>query len=86
MDILVSSNLERLLYFMTGDTSKVAAWMAELAETGRYDVGEDVLAKIRRDFSAGFCTDAGASAEIARVWADVYKRQRRRHGRAAPAL
>ena len=70
MDILVSSNLERLLYFMTGDTSKVAAWMAELAETGRYDVGEDVLAKIRRDFSAGFCTDAGAGAEIARVWAE----------------
>ncbi len=48
----------------------MAGWMSELSANGHYDVGEEVLGKIRRDFSAGFCTDAGASVEIARVWAE----------------
>ena len=70
MDILVSSNLERLLYFLTGDPEKTAGWMRELGEDGGYDVGEEVLAKIQADFSSGFCTSEGALAEIARVWAE----------------
>lgn len=70
MDILVSSNLERLLYFMTGDTGKVSAWMEQLSAEGRYDVGQETLDKIGAEFSAGFCTGDGASAEIARVWAE----------------
>ncbi len=70
MDILVSSNLERLLYFMTGDAAKVAGWMAQLSEQGHYDVGEELLGRISADFSAGFCTDSGASVEIARVWVE----------------
>ena len=70
MDILVSSNLERLLYFVTGDTERVAQWMNELSTEGHYDVGEEVLGAITKDFSAGFCTGDGASAEIARVWAE----------------
>ncbi len=70
MDILVSSNLERLLYFLTGDTGAVARWMGELSSEGHYDVGEEVLGKLKGDFSAGFCTGDGASAEISRVWAE----------------
>lgn len=70
MDILVSSNLERLLYFLTGDCGQVSAWMRGLSEEGRYDVGEEVLARLRSEFSAGFCTGDGACAEIARVWAE----------------
>ena len=70
MDILVSSNLERLLYFMTGDAAKVAEWMAQLSEQGHYDVGEELHGRISADFSAGFCTDSGASVEIARVWVE----------------
>mgnify|MGYP001065949620 CR=1 FL=1 len=70
MDILVSSNLERLLYFMTGEAAKVAEWMAQLSEQGHYDVGEELLGRISADFSAGFCTDSGASVEIARVWVE----------------
>ncbi len=70
MDILVSSNLERLLYFLTGDCGKVSGWMAQLSEQGRYEVGEETLSKIKSEFSAGFCTGDGALAEIARVWAE----------------
>ena len=48
MDILVSSNLERLLYLLTGDGDRVSAWMADLRNEGRYDVGAEVLAALRR--------------------------------------
>ena len=68
MDILVSSNLERLLYLLTQDADAVALWMAQLKAQGRYQVGEDVLAKLKREFWAGCCDDAGTRAAIGRVW------------------
>ncbi|MDO5038032.1 MAG: threonine synthase [Tissierellia bacterium] len=46
MDILVSSNLERLLYHVTGEADQVAAWMADLKEGGRFEVGQDVLSAL----------------------------------------
>ena len=70
MDILVSSNLERLLYFISADAGRVSGWMSQLAGCGRYEVGAEALAAIQRDFAAGFCTGEGACAEIARVWAE----------------
>ena len=55
MDILISSNLERLLYFIAG-SEKTAAYMKALKETGRYTVDAEVLASIRAHFS-GYYTD-----------------------------
>ena len=52
MDILVSSNLERLLFHVTQDAGQVAQWMDELARTGRYRVPDDVLRAIRRTLPA----------------------------------
>lgn len=68
MDILVSSNLERLLYFISKDAERVAGWMGQLGLEGRYDVGPELRAAIQRDFEAGFCDDKGTAEEIARVW------------------
>ena len=54
MDILVSSNLERLLYYMSdGDCELVASLMADLGEKGSYQVPEGLLAKIQEVFAAG---------------------------------
>ena len=65
MDILVSSNLERLLYDMTGgDDKQVAAWMAQLAQTGRYEVGDAVKHKIQDLFFSGYCDDEQTQREI----------------------
>ena len=65
MDILVSSNLERLLYHLTGGNSaQVAAWMKELATSGRYAVDASTLEKIRSLFWAGFCDDEKTKASI----------------------
>ena len=68
MDILVSSNLERLLYFLSKDTSLVADLMGQLNTQGCYTVPEELQQKIRTEFWAGCCDDAGASETIARVF------------------
>ncbi len=58
MDILVSSNLERLLYHLTeGNASQVAQWMQSLSETGSYTVTDDIKAKLDQYFYGGFCDD-----------------------------
>jgi len=67
MDILVSSNLERLLYHLTEDTAQVAAWMRALAETGRYDAS-DLLPQLREYFWAAFADDAATKDEIRAVY------------------
>lgn len=68
MDILISSNLERLLYHMTGDTAKVAAWMKELQQDGRYDVGEELLKKIQQTFWADWTSDEDTEKCIGRLY------------------
>ena len=70
MDILVSSNLERLLYLLSGDTALVAGLMKGLNEKGYYTVPEALLAAIQKEFGAGFCDDADAQAVIGRVYRD----------------
>jgi threonine synthase len=70
MDILISSNLERLLYHITdGNTQQVAKWMNKLAVTGSYDIGKDYLAKIQQVFWADWADDADAIHTIQNVFA-----------------
>lgn len=71
MDILISSNLERLLYYMSGkDNAKVKGWMEELAETGRYQVDEATLANIQKLFTCAW-NDDDQTRETIR---DVYEK------------
>ena len=73
MDILISSNLERLLLHTSGSAEKVEGWMQELAATGKYTVDAETLAKIQASFSAGCADDAAGAAEIrARFERDGY--------------
>ena len=73
MDILISSNLERLLYHVSGSAEKVRGWMSDLASTGMYTVDADTLAKIQADFAAGCADDAAGADEIkARFDTDRY--------------
>lgn len=68
MDILVSSNLERLLYSISGDDKLVAGYMSKLSEQGRYTVSENIKSVITENFSAGFCDDNDTKKMIAKVW------------------
>ena len=69
MDILVSSNLERLLYLLSGcDCNLVANLMKQLNTEGFYAVPDQLKDAITKEFWAGCCTDEEASKAIARVW------------------
>ncbi len=57
MDILISSNLERLLYALTGDPAEVRGYMDQLGETGRYQVSGRVKDKLQKRFKGYFCDD-----------------------------
>lgn len=69
MDILISSNLERLLYYESGGKAGyVRALMHRLAYEGRYKIDTDMLYRIRGTFSAYSCGDAETFAAIRRVF------------------
>ena len=68
MDILVSSNLERLLYLLSGDTKLVASLMKQLKEEGAYTVPDALKAAIQKEFWAAYCDDARAAEIIGRVY------------------
>jgi threonine synthase len=69
MDILVSGNLERLLYLKSGgDAAKVRLLMESLAQTGRFEAPESLLGSIREDFDAGYATDKETLAAIREAW------------------
>lgn len=55
MDILISSNLERLLYFISG-ADATATWMKSLNQNGYYQVDENTLNEISKNF-CGYCAD-----------------------------
>ena len=65
MDILISSNLERLLYHLSGeDTEQINKWFGLLKEQGKYEVSPDVKEKISQLFYAGCCNDEETKAAI----------------------
>lgn len=65
MDILISSNLERLLYYKSGnDATYIKQLMKQLEEEGKYQVSEDVLASIKEDFYGGYCSDEDCNEAI----------------------
>ena len=69
MDILISSNLERLLYEITGHDAKlVSGWMEELKTEGRYQVNQSVRDKISELFWADFSSDEETQMTIRSTW------------------
>ena len=74
MDILVSSNLERLLYFASnGDVELVSSLMADLAEKGSYTVPPALLASIQETFGCGRADDEMARETIRTTWESCHK-------------
>jgi len=68
MDILISSNWERLLYHLTGkNAGQVSEWMKELNEKGSYQVSEPVLAALQHLFWADWASDSQTTETIAAV-------------------
>ncbi len=70
MDILVSSNLERLLYLLSGDTELVSRLMKQLNTEGAYTVPGEMQHKIQAEFWAAYCDDKRADEIMGRVYKD----------------
>jgi len=71
MDILVSSNLERLLYLLSDDTALVADLMGKLNTEGVYTVPASLLEVIQKEFWAAYCDDDRAAEVMGRVYKDL---------------
>ncbi len=71
MDILVSSNLERLLYNVTdNDANRVADYMKRLQTEGSYEIDTDDLKKIQREFFGAWVDEVETKETIGRIYSD----------------
>lgn len=71
MDILISSNLERLVFNMSGNDDKtVSKYMSRLQSEGSYTVCAEIFAKISELFYGGFCTDEETLKTISSVFSE----------------
>jgi threonine synthase len=68
MDILISSNLERLLYSITQDVNEVKRYMEQLSSIGRYQVQDRVKERIQKLFEGYCCDDAETQKVIHRIY------------------
>ena len=68
MDILISSNLERLIFKIAGENAKATAdMMNSLATDGKYEVTDEMKAQLK-DFVGGWASEEECAAEIKRVY------------------
>ncbi|WP_041737458.1 threonine synthase [Caldicellulosiruptor owensensis] len=70
MDILVASNLERLLYLITKDSEKVKKYMLDLKTEGYFKVEEEVLKEIQESFWGDFSTDDQTRNSIKTIYSE----------------
>jgi threonine synthase len=67
MDILISSNLERLLFDLTGDAERIAGWMGELKTSGRFEVDAETHEKLTTWFTPAWVDNDTCLQVIGRV-------------------
>ena len=68
MDILVSSNLERQLFELTGrDPEKISAWMKSLREDGKFSIDEATFARLQAEYACGSVSNEECLQTIAHV-------------------
>ena len=74
MDILISSNLERLLFILSDyDDEKISKYMKELSEKGKYSIDKNLLEKIQQTFISFYCDEENCKKTIK----DAYENDKR---------
>jgi len=69
MDILISSNIERLLFLLSGgDDEYIRSLYNDLSETGRFEVSDEIKSKLNEIFYADYCTDEETKAQICSIF------------------
>ncbi len=73
MDILVSSNVERLLWLLAqGDSAAVRTWEASLKEEGAFALAGEPLQTLQAHFAAGWASPEETEAAVAEIWAQEH--------------
>lgn len=70
MDILISSNLERLLYYVSEDTDEVSSYMKQLKENHKYEIKDEYKQKIQSEFYSGMCDEETTCQVIRQCYED----------------
>lgn len=70
MDILISSNLERLIYKIAGSEEKNKAFMESLSDSGAYEITDEMKAELK-DFYGNYATEEEAAASIRKLYEDT---------------
>ena len=71
MDILISSNLERLLYYMSNkDNEYIAGLRNELKTEKRYEANDEIKAKIKDQFWSSYCSENDTTDTVKKVYDD----------------
>ncbi|MCL6589081.1 MAG: threonine synthase [Firmicutes bacterium] len=101
MDILISSNLERLLYYLSGQNApQITAWMRQLKADGRYEIDAAMKQRLKDIFYGGYASEAETMKTIRQtfestgqaldphtaVGVTVYQKYRQDTGDQTPAL
>lgn len=69
MDILISSNLERLLYHLCGENDvQICEWFGKLSKEGKYEITDNVKKLLNESFYAGCCNDEETKETIKSVF------------------
>jgi threonine synthase len=71
MDILISSNLERLLFEVTQDPAAVRGWLEELSAEQRFRIDRETFGKVRDVFSADWVSNEACLETLRRVYAET---------------
>ena len=72
IDILISSNLERLLFELADrDDALVRTWMQDLKQKGMYALPQSAINELKQTFSAGWCTEEDTLHIIKRVFEET---------------
>ncbi len=65
MDILISSNLERLIYDMSGnDSNLISSYMSDLSACGKYEVNDKIKTALANEFVGGYASDDETKATV----------------------
>ena len=68
MDILIGSNLERLLYELTNDSGQVIAWTKRLSKEKYFKVDDDILEKLKEHYYANWVSNSDCLSAIKKVY------------------
>ncbi len=70
MDILISSNLERMVYHLSNNQELIAKLQLSLAEQGQYKISNELLQKLQSLYVGGFCDDSETLKTIKKYFTD----------------